>query len=98
MTSNLVFASNTILSCFVFFFLIPYLYLLIPAVITKIFIAISELAIPTEIPTNKARAEIGTHPVTVEARISKFSIYFKILQVFLCFLLINSFCFVSSMN
>ena len=50
MVFNLVFASNTILSCFFFFFLIIDLYILTPAVITEIFIAIAELAIPTGIP------------------------------------------------
>ena len=41
---NLVFANNTMLSCFFFFFLID-LCFLIPAVIKVIFIAIAELAI-----------------------------------------------------
>ena len=41
---NLVFANNTTLSCFFFFFLID-LCFLIPAVIKVIFIAIAELAI-----------------------------------------------------
>ena len=72
MVFNLVFTSNTILSSF--FFLIIDLYFLIPAVITEIYIVIAELAVPTGIPTKEARAEIETHPVTVEARISKCSV------------------------
>ena len=71
---NLAFPNNTILSCFLYFFLIIDLYFLIPAVIAQIFNSTAELAIPTGIPTNKAKAEIETHPVTVEAKISKCSI------------------------
>ena len=55
----------------------------------EIFIVIAEIAIPTGIPTKEARAEIEAYPVTVEGRISKCSIQFKMLQTFLCFLLIN---------
>ena len=36
---------------------------LIRAVIAKIFNSTAELAIPTEIPTNEANAEIETHPL-----------------------------------
>ena len=72
MIFKLVFASNTIL-CFVSFFLIIGLYFLIPTIIREIFIVTAELAIPTEIPTKEARAEIETNPVSVEARISKCS-------------------------
>ena len=53
-----------------FFFLIIYLDFLIPAVITQIFIAAAELAIPTGIPTKKLKIEIEVHPETVEAKIS----------------------------
>ena len=67
---NLVFVNNTILSSFFFFFLIIDLYFLITIVITKIFIVIAELVIPTEIPTKEARAEIEIHPVIVEASIN----------------------------
>ena len=66
---NLLFVNNTILSCFIFFFLIIDLYFLIPAVIAQIFIVAAELAIPTCIPTTKAKAEIETHPVTAEAKL-----------------------------
>ena len=67
MRFNLDFAHNTILSCFFFFFLIIYLYLLIAAVITQIFNSIAELVIPMGIPTKEVKAEMETHPVTVEA-------------------------------
>ena len=71
---NLDFASNTILSCFVFFFLIIDLYFLIPAVIAQIFHKIAELVIPTGIPTKEAKIETETHPVIVVDTISKRSI------------------------
>ena len=57
-----------------FFFLIIDLYILFLAVITEVFIVISELAIFTKTPTKEARAEIETHPATVEAKISKSSV------------------------
>ena len=53
------------------FFIITDLYFLIPAVITEITIVASILAIPTSISTEKAKTEIRTHPVTLEAKISK---------------------------
>ena len=81
------FANDTIVSKF--FFLIIELQFLIPSVITNIFIVFAELEIPTGIPTKEARAEIETHPVAVEARITKCPAYFKILQTFLCFLRTN---------
>ena len=71
MLYKLIFAINTILSCFVLFFLIFDLYFLIPAVITQICNPIIELVIPIGIPTKEAKAEIETHPVTVESNISK---------------------------
>ena len=74
MLFNIVFASNTILSYFSFFFLTIDLYCLILAVNTQIFILIEELAIPTGIPTKEAKLEIKTHPTTVEAKISKCSV------------------------
>ena len=70
MLFNLDFASNTILSCFFLFFLIIDLYILIPAVVTQLFNAIVELAIPIGIPTKEAKAEMETHPVIVEITIS----------------------------
>ena len=72
--SDLVFASNTILSCFFFFFLIIDLNFLTPAVIADIFIATAELAMFIGIPTKETKAEIETYPVTVEAKISKCSV------------------------
>ena len=71
---NLDFASNTILSCFVFFFLIIDLYFLIPAVIAQIFHKIAELVIPTGIPTKEANIEMETHSVIVVDTISKRSV------------------------
>ena len=70
MLFSLDFGNNTILSCFLLFFLIIDLYFLIPAVITQIFNPIVELAIPTGIPTREAKAEMETHPVIVEIAIS----------------------------
>ena len=78
MLFNLVFANNTILSSFFFFFLIIDLCLLIPAVIKQIFNLIAELIIPTVIPTKEAKAEMETHPATVETKISK---YLKLLML-----------------
>ena len=56
-----------------FLFLITDLYFLIPAVFAQIFDPIAELVIPIEIPSKEAKAEIEIHPVTVEAKIRKFS-------------------------
>ena len=70
MLFNLGFASNTILSCFFFFFLVIDLYFFIPAVVTQIFNPIAELVIPIGIPTKEAKAEMETHPVIVEITIS----------------------------
>ena len=58
----------------------------------------AELVILTGISTEETEGEIETHQVTVEGKISKFSIQFKVLQIFLCFLLINLFWFISSMK
>ena len=74
MVLNLVFASNIILPSFFFFFLIIDLHFLIPAVIAETFTVVAELAIPTGISTEEAKTEIETHPVTVEVRISKYSV------------------------
>ena len=81
MVFDLYFANNIILSCFLF--LINDLYFLIPVVIAQIYNPIAELVIPP------AQTEI--HPVTTEAKIEKCSIYFRVVQTFLCLLLINSF-------
>ena len=74
MLFNLVFASNTILSCFFFFFLINDLHFLIAAVIAQIFNAFAELTIPIGIPTKEAKAEMDIHPLTVETKINNCSI------------------------
>ena len=44
------------------------------AVIAQIFIVTAKLVITLAIPTKEAKAETETHPVTVEAKISKSSI------------------------
>ena len=59
---NLSILSNTILSCF-FFFFITDLYFLNPAVIAQIFIPTAELILPTRAQTNEANAEIETQSV-----------------------------------
>ena len=74
MLFNLDFADNTILSCFLFFFLSIDLYFLIPAVIAQISDHTTELLIPIKIPTKEVKAEMETHPVIVEITISKWSI------------------------
>ena len=63
MVFRLVFASKTILSWLFY----------------QIFIVATKLAIPTVIPTKEAKAEIEIHPLTVETKISKCSVQFKIL-------------------
>ena len=62
MLFNLEFANNTILSCF-FFFLFIDLQFLVPAGTAQIFNPTAELVVPLGIPTNKAKAEMETHPV-----------------------------------
>ena len=42
---------------------------MILAVFAQIFSPIAELAIPIEISSNEAKADIEIHPVTVEAKI-----------------------------
>ena len=71
---NLDFVNDNILSCFLFYFLIIGLYILTPAVITQIFNPIAELVITIEIPTKETKAELETHPVTVQIHISKCSV------------------------
>ena len=71
MLFNLDFANNTVLPCFFFYFLIIDLYFLIPALITQIFNPTAELVIPMGILTKEAKAEMETHPRTIETKISK---------------------------
>ena len=48
------------------------------------FIPTEELSIPIGIPSKEAKAQIETHPVTVEAKINKCSVkYFLFHQCFL---------------
>ena len=56
-----------------FFFLNINLYFFIPALATQIFNPIAELVFPIGIPTKEEKAEIETHPVTVETKISRCS-------------------------
>ena len=69
---DLLFANNTILSCFFFFFLIIDLYLLIPAAIGQMFNPTKELVISIGIPTKEVKPGIGTHPVIVEIKFRAF--------------------------
>ena len=72
MLFTLNFARSTILSCFLFLFLIIYLYFLIPAVIAQIFNSVAEIVTP--MPSKEAKAEIEVHPIMTEAKIRKCSI------------------------
>ena len=73
MVFNLVFANNTILSCFFFFISIIDLHFLIPAVTAQIVELTAELAIPTETTTNEANVETKTRALTTETKTRKFS-------------------------
>ena len=55
-------------------FLIIYLYFLILAFISYVFLVIAKPAIPTDIPTKEGSSEMETHPLTIEAKISKWSV------------------------
>ena len=68
MLFNLDFASNNILSFFLFFFLIIELYVVILGVIALFFNPNVELLIPTRTTRKKAKAEIEINSVTVEAK------------------------------
>ena len=56
------------------FLSLNYSFFFIPAVITQIFKLIPALVIPTAIQTKEAKAEMETHPVTVETKTSQRSI------------------------
>ena len=79
-----------------FFLLIIGLYFLILAAIAQVFNPIAELAISIRIPREEVKAEFEIHSVIVKAKIRKCPISFRVVQTFLCFLLIISFCFISS--
>ena len=71
MLYNLVISNHAILSCFLFFFLIVGLYVLIPAVIAQIFNLIAELVISKGISSKETKAEREIHPVTKKAKKNK---------------------------
>ena len=64
--------------------------------IAQMFNPIAELVILIGIPGEEQKAEIEIHPVIAESKLRKCSIQFRVVQTFLCFLLINSLCFTSS--
>ena len=97
MLFNLVLAGNNVFSCLFLSFLIIDLNFLIIAVVARVFIPTVKLAIPAGITTEEAKGEMEIHPATVEAKISNCLISLKTVQIFLDFLLINSFCFISSL-
>ena len=74
MLFNLSFVKNATFQYLFFSFVIIYLYFLILGVIAQVFNPVVELVILIEIPTKEAEAEIETHPVLVETKISKCSI------------------------
>ena len=71
---NLDFGNDIVLSCFFSCFLFIGLYFLIPVVIMQIFNPFAELVIPIGIPTKEAKANMETHPVIVEIKISECSL------------------------
>ena len=74
-----------------FFFFIIDLYFLTFAVIAQIFNPIAEFVIPIGIPRKEVKTEIKIHPVVVKAKIRKCSVLFRVVQTFLCFLLVIRF-------
>ena len=78
-----------------FILLIIDLHFLILATNSQIFNPIAKFIIPIGIPNKEAKTEIKIHPVSVEATIRKCSMSVRLVQTFLCFLLINSFSFYS---
>ena len=65
---KLVFAKNTILSCFFFFFLIIELHFLIPSNFVQIFYPIAELIIPIRVPSKETKVVTETQSVKAEAK------------------------------
>ena len=85
MLFNLVFANNTILSCFFYFFLITDLYFLSPAAIAKSFNPIAELVIATGIPDKETKAEIEIHAAIVEAKMRSVQYNLELYKSFCAF-------------
>ena len=71
---------------------------MIPADITQICIATTELAMPTGIPTKEVKAEVEAHPVTLEANISKCLHNSKSYKPFCASYLLIDFAFISLMK
>ena len=69
MLFNLDFATNTVLLCLFFFFLIIDLHFLVPAAIAQIFNPIAKLVISVGITSEEAKAKYEIHPIIVEAKI-----------------------------
>ena len=69
MLFSLSFVKNAVVHILFFFFLFIYLYFLIIATIAQIFNPIVKLVLLTEI-LKEAKAEIETHPVIAETKIS----------------------------
>ena len=74
MIFKLTLADNTILLCFLFFFLIIELYFSTHADNLQYFKSIAELLIPKRIPIKTTREEIEIRPVTTEAKLRKCSL------------------------
>ena len=72
MVFNLVFAKNAVLLCLHFFFLTINLHFLITSAIAQL-----------QLPTKEEKVEIETDALTVEAKISKYSINLKSYKNFL---------------
>ena len=70
MLFNLSFVKKSVFYILFFFFLIIYLYFLVVPINAQIFNPIVEFVILIEI-LKEAKAEIETHPVIIETKISK---------------------------
>ena len=98
MLFNLVLLKLIFYHIFFFIFLTYWLIFSIPAVISQFFNPNAELVSTIGKPNKEEKAEMKTHSVTAEVKISKFSMQFKTVQFLFYFLLINSFWFLSSMK
>ena len=74
MLFSLFFPSITVSLYFMLFSLVIALYLLIEAINAQFFNSTAELETKRALTTKEAKAEIETHPVTIEAKINKCSI------------------------